>query len=95
MVRVPASVFGASSYTSQPSTTSCLATISAVPRLDPSGSIVEALSRGADLSIRSKNAPQATPAPTQWSCNHCRTVQALGTEDCPECDDGVHPRPEG
>jgi hypothetical protein len=66
--------------------------ISAVPRLDPNGSIMEALRRDADLSVRPKDFHQAMPAPTHWSCNHCRTVQALDTEDCPECDDGVRPR---
>ncbi|MCT6777453.1 hypothetical protein LXH09_12545 [Streptomyces sp. CS7] len=66
--------------------------ISAVPRLDPNGSIVEALRRDADLSVRPKDAQQATPAPTHWSCNYCRTVQALDTEDCAGCDDGVRPR---
>ncbi|MER5814094.1 MULTISPECIES: NACHT domain-containing protein [Streptomyces] len=66
--------------------------ISAVPRLDPNGSIVEALRRDADLSVRPKDAHQATPAPTHWSCNHCRIVQALDTEDCAGCDDGVRPR---
>ncbi|WP_216087558.1 NACHT domain-containing protein [Streptomyces viridosporus] len=69
--------------------------ISAVPSLDPNGSIVEALRRDADLSVRPEDAHQATPAPTHWSCNHCRTVQALDTEDCPGCDDGVRPRPDG
>ncbi|MEU5521351.1 hypothetical protein ABZ759_11900 [Streptomyces sp. NPDC047860] len=69
--------------------------ISAVPRLDPNGSIVGAPRRDADLSIRPKDAHQATPAPTHRSCNHCRTVQALDTEDCPGCDDGVRPRLAG
>lgn len=68
--------------------------ISAIPRLDPNGSIEKMLRRDADLSVRPKNAHQATPAPTHWSCNHCRTVQALDTEDCLGCDDGVRPRPE-
>ncbi|MER7877205.1 NACHT domain-containing protein [Streptomyces solisilvae] len=67
--------------------------ISAVPRLDPNGSIKEALLRDADLSVRPKDAHQVTPAPTHWSCDHCRTVQPLGTEDCQGCDDGVRPRP--
>ncbi|WP_406841930.1 hypothetical protein ACICHK_41170 (plasmid) [Streptomyces sp. AHU1] len=66
--------------------------ISAVPHLDPNGSIMEALRRDADLSVRPKDAHQTTPAPTHWSCNHCRRVQALDTEDCPGCDDGVRPR---
>ncbi|WPP30429.1 NACHT domain-containing protein [Streptomyces sp. CL7] len=70
--------------------------ISAVPRLDSTGSIMEALRRDADLSVRPKDAHQATPAPTHWSCNHCRTVQSLDTEDCSGCDDGVRPAgPEG
>jgi hypothetical protein len=69
--------------------------ISAVPRLDSTGSIMEALRRDADLSVRPKDAHQATPAPTHWSCNHCRTVQSLDTEDCSGCDDGVRPGPEG
>ncbi|WP_308346253.1 NACHT domain-containing protein [Streptomyces sp. ISL-66] len=67
--------------------------ISAVPHLDPNGSIAEALRRDADLSVRPRDAHQVTPAPTHWSCNHCRTVQALDTEDCPGCDDGVRPEP--
>jgi hypothetical protein len=69
--------------------------ISAIPSLDPNGSIVEALRRDADLSVRPKDAHQATPAPTHWTCNHCRTVQSLDTQDCPGCDEGVRPRPEG
>ncbi|MFD7513819.1 NACHT domain-containing protein [Streptomyces niveus] len=67
--------------------------ISAVPHLDPNGSIVEALRRDADLSVRPKDAHQATPNPTHWSCNHCRTIQVLDTEDCSGCDEGVRPRP--
>ncbi|WP_431980089.1 hypothetical protein [Streptomyces qinglanensis] len=68
--------------------------VSAAPGLDPDGSIVEALRRDADLSIRPKGARQAMPAATHWSCNHCRMVHALDTEDCQGCDEGVRPRPE-
>ncbi|MEW1547844.1 NACHT domain-containing protein [Streptomyces tsukubensis] len=67
--------------------------ISAVPHLDPSGAIGEALRRDADLSVRPEDAHQVTPAPTHWSCDHCRTVQALDTEDCPGCGDGRRPQP--
>ncbi|MFB6628229.1 NACHT domain-containing protein [Streptomyces sp. NPDC056374] len=67
--------------------------ISAVPRLDPNGSIKEALRQDADLSVRPKDAHQVTPAPTHWSCDHCRTVQDLDTEDCHGCDDGMRPQP--
>ncbi|MEU3693195.1 NACHT domain-containing protein [Streptomyces narbonensis] len=67
--------------------------ISAVPRLDPNGSIEEALRQDADLSVRPKDAHQVTPAPTHWSCNQCRTVQDLDTEDCHGCDDGMRPQP--
>ncbi|MEU0445603.1 NACHT domain-containing protein [Streptomyces tendae] len=69
--------------------------ISAVPSLDPNISIVEALRRDADLSVRPENAHQVTPAATHWSCDHCRTIQTLNTEDCSACDEGVRPRPEG
>ncbi|MFE3722357.1 NACHT domain-containing protein [Streptomyces cyaneofuscatus] len=68
--------------------------ISIAPHFDPDGSIKEALSRDADLSVRPNDAHQVTPAPTQWSCNDCRTVQALETEDCLGCNEGVRPRPE-
>lgn len=68
--------------------------ISAIPRLDPNGSIEKMSRRDADLPIRPKDVHQVTPAPTRWSCNRCRTVQALDTEDFPGCDDGVRPRPE-
>lgn len=67
--------------------------ISAMPLLDPGGSIGEALRRDADLSVRPKGAHEVTPAPTHWSCDQCRTAQALDTEDCQGCDEGVRPRP--
>ncbi|WP_244290876.1 NACHT domain-containing protein [Streptomyces virginiae] len=65
---------------------------SVVPRLDPDGSITEALRRDADLSVRPEDAYEVTPAPTYWSCDHCRTAQSLDTEDCLECDEGMRPR---
>jgi hypothetical protein len=67
--------------------------ISVASNLDFDGSVMEALRRDADLSVRPKGAHQTLPAPTHWSCNDCRAVNSFDVEDCPECDDGVRPRP--
>lgn len=69
--------------------------VSTAPRLDTNGSIGKALRRDADLSVRPKDAHQDMPAPAYWSCDRCRTIQALETEDCQGCDDGVRPKPLG
>ncbi|WP_080644111.1 NACHT domain-containing protein [Salinispora arenicola] len=66
-------------------------TISAAPDLDPDGSMMEALRRDTDLSVRPKGARKESPAPTHWTCNDCRAVNGIDIEDCPECNDGVRP----
>lgn len=66
--------------------------VSVAPELDADGSILGALGRDVDLSVRPEEAEQVLPAPTHWSCNDCRTVNAMDIEDCQGCDDGVRPK---
>lgn len=66
-------------------------TISVASDLDSDGSIMQALRRDADLSVRPKDARQALPTPAHWTCDDCRAVNNLDVEDCPACNDGVRP----
>jgi hypothetical protein len=66
-------------------------TISVASTLDFDGSIMEALSRDADLSVRPKDARKESPLPTHWTCNDCRAANDVDVEDCPECNVGVRP----
>ncbi|XKK40760.1 hypothetical protein HFP72_09830 [Nocardiopsis sp. ARC36] len=68
-------------------------TISAVPELDSDGSIMEALRRDVDLSVRPNEARKVSPVAIHWTCGDCRAVNDVDVEDCPECDDGVRPDP--
>jgi hypothetical protein len=67
--------------------------VSVASDLDFDGSVMQRLRRDVDLSVRPEGAHQDLPAPTHWSCNDCRAVNAIDVEDCPGCDDGVRPRP--
>lgn len=66
-------------------------TISVAPSLDPDGSMIEALRRDADLSVRPEDTQTATPTPTHWTCNDCRAINNISTEDCVGCNDGARP----
>ncbi|WP_308376800.1 hypothetical protein [Streptomyces sp. ISL-99] len=66
--------------------------VSITSDLDSDGSIMQALRRDVDLSVRPKGAHQVLPAPTHWSCNGCKSVNDIDIEDCVGCDDGVRPR---
>ncbi|MER5777165.1 hypothetical protein ABT144_23265 [Streptomyces sp. NPDC002039] len=65
--------------------------VSVASHLDSDGSIMQALCRDVDLSVRPNGAHQVLPAPTHWSCDDCRAVNGIDVEDCPGCDDGVRP----
>lgn len=65
--------------------------ISVASDLDSDDSIMQALRRDADLSVRPKDARQALPTPAHWTCDDCRAVNNLDVEDCPACNDGVRP----